>query len=46
MHPRGSLVLSGLLESQVDEVVAAYRNQALPEPEVTLEGEWACLVFS
>jgi len=46
LHPRGSLVLSGLLESQVDEVVAAYRNQGLLEPEVTLEGEWACLVFS
>ncbi len=46
MHPRGNLVLSGLLESQVGEVVSAYRIQGLPEPEVTQEGEWACLVFS
>jgi ribosomal protein L11 methyltransferase len=46
MHPHGSLILSGLLESQVDEVVSAYHKQGLTEPEVSLEGDWACLLFS
>jgi ribosomal protein L11 methyltransferase len=46
LSPGGSLVLSGLLGSQIPEVVRAYHEQGLDDPRVTRQGEWACLVFS
>lgn len=46
LRPGGCVVLSGLLQSQVDQVQAAYANQGLATPQVTTRGEWACLVFA
>jgi ribosomal protein L11 methyltransferase len=43
--PGGELVLSGLLLSQVEEVVAAYRGHGLLEGEVTSRGDWARVRF-
>ena len=40
--PGGRLILSGILESQVSEVEAAYRP-LLVVGSSTFEGEWACL---
>ncbi len=42
--PGGRLVLSGILEAQVDEVQAAYRPFLEVRPS-TFEREWACLEF-
>jgi ribosomal protein L11 methyltransferase len=44
--PRGSLVLSGVLERQADEVIAAYRraDAALPLKVWQTDEGWACLV--
>ena len=44
IHPGGILILSGLLETQIPAVAAAYRDQGKRDPHVTLDGEWACLV--
>lgn len=41
----GCLVLSGLLEIQAASVIAAYREQGLPEPRSVLQGEWCALVW-
>ncbi len=43
--PDGLVMLSGLLATQITEVTAAYRAQGLVEPDVILDGEWACLLF-
>ena len=41
----GRLILSGILETQLDEVVAALRSQGVVgEPEVFQDGEWVALV--
>lgn len=41
----GRLILSGLLESQIEPVVTRLRELGLSEPaEITEEGEWVCLV--
>jgi ribosomal protein L11 methyltransferase len=42
LRPRGALLLSGLLESQVDEVVAAF-TPALRFAAPTVEHGWVCL---
>lgn len=42
----GTLVLSGILESQADAVEAAYRAQGLPAARRTIEGEWCALVWA
>jgi ribosomal protein L11 methyltransferase len=41
--PGGRLVLSGLLESELEEVATSYR--ALPLLSRTVAGEWGCLVL-
>ena len=41
----GVLILSGILAEQADRVVAAYAAQGLVNPEISLSGEWALLVF-
>ncbi len=41
--PQGALVLSGLLETDVGDVQAAYRE--LGTPAVCRDGEWAALVY-
>ena len=41
----GVLVLSGILAEQAGRVAEAYTAQGLPEPDITLSGEWALLVF-
>ena len=41
----GVLILSGILAEQADRVVAAYAAQGLDNPEISLSGEWALLVF-
>ncbi|WP_462323311.1 50S ribosomal protein L11 methyltransferase [Desulfoplanes sp.] len=46
INPGGVLILSGLLDSQVDRVARAYVDQGLPTPQAMLAGEWGCLVFS
>ncbi len=43
LAPRGRLVLSGILGSQVAEVEAAYRGDWESTPTVSHEGDWACL---
>jgi len=41
----GRLILSGILDSQVEPIVARLRELGLSEPsEITEEGEWVCLV--
>lgn len=42
----GSLVLSGILESQADAVEAAYQAQGLPAARRTINGEWCALVWA
>ncbi|GAU09934.1 50S ribosomal protein L11 methyltransferase [Desulfoplanes formicivorans] len=42
----GCLVLSGLLQSQLARVLAAYEDQGLDTPSVMTRGDWACLVFA
>lgn len=41
----GRLVLAGLLDSQKDDVAAAYVAQGMPQPRVLAMGEWICLRF-
>lgn len=41
--PGGLLVLSGLLETQADDVAAAYQAAGLGQPERRVSGEWASL---
>ena len=41
----GVLILSGILAEQADRVVAAYAALGLDNPEISLSGEWALLVF-
>jgi ribosomal protein L11 methyltransferase len=43
LAPAGTLVLSGLLRSDLPEVAAAYEH--LGRPDLTAEGEWAALTF-
>ncbi len=45
VKPGGTLVLSGLLTSQVEEVTTAYVSRGLGAPRVMTSGEWAALVF-
>ncbi len=47
MKPRASLILSGLIERDVDDVIRAYQN-LLPEHSVRQldKNEWRALVFS
>jgi ribosomal protein L11 methylase PrmA len=35
----GKLILSGILETQIDQILSA-----LPEAEVTQDGEWVAIV--
>jgi ribosomal protein L11 methyltransferase len=44
LAPRGTLVLSGLLDRDVREVCEVF-GAALGAPRVTTDGEWAALVF-
>ncbi len=42
----GRLILSGILETQLDQVVARLRELGIEEPpEVTSAGEWVCVVL-
>lgn len=43
LAPGGSLILSGILTSQADEVSAAYKACGLKEPEKIIDGEWVAL---
>lgn len=42
LKPQGTLVLSGLLEGQVSQIIAAYPNIVFESP--TLDAGWVCLV--
>lgn len=44
--PGGTLVLSGLLPAQADEVVMAYEAEGLLPEQLTVRGEWARVVLS
>ena len=42
----GRLILSGILETQLDQIVARLRELGIDEaPEVTTAGEWVCVVL-
>lgn len=43
LSPGGTLILSGILEEQAEEVIAAYRNQTIHFAPPTLHGEWVVL---
>ena len=45
VKPGGCLVLSGLLETQADQVEAVYRELGLPEARRIIQGEWAALIW-
>ncbi len=45
MREGGTLVLAGLLSTQVDVVAAAYRAQGLRLADVRGDGDWPCLRF-
>ena len=40
----GKLILSGILDTQVDEVIAALHTAGVSDVEVTNDGEWVCCV--
>lgn len=46
VQERGTLILSGVLGSQVESVTDAYRLQGMGIPRVEHLGEWASLVWS
>lgn len=43
--PGGSLVLSGILTEQADDVAAVYQDLGLPEPRRETSAEWTALVW-
>ncbi len=45
MAPGGTVILSGLLASQIPGVLAAHRRQGLRLERVFLEGDWATMVL-
>lgn len=45
LENHASLVLSGILREQVDQVVAAYACHGIGQPEIRTEGEWAALLW-
>jgi ribosomal protein L11 methyltransferase len=45
MRDGGTLILAGLLSTQVDAVAAAYRAQGLRLAEARGDGDWPCLRF-
>lgn len=42
----GKLILSGILQIQAEEVIEAYRQNGLSQPEIMNSGEWSCLVWN
>ncbi|MDZ7761874.1 MAG: 50S ribosomal protein L11 methyltransferase [Desulfovermiculus sp.] len=46
VQPGGTLILSGVLISQVDSVSRAYEVQGLGKPEIEHLGEWASLMWT
>lgn len=42
----GALVLSGVLDTQADSVVAAYKAAGMGEPNIIRLGEWVSIVWS
>lgn len=46
LAPGGSLVLSGILDTQAEAVRRAYEAQGLPAPGMRTRGEWVCLRFA
>ncbi len=45
VQPGGTLILSGVLSSQVDSVSRAYQVHGLKEPWIEHRGEWASLMW-
>lgn len=45
LKKRGCLILGGILASQAEEVIRAYKNEGLGEPSRLTEGEWVALVW-
>ncbi len=45
-EPSGIVILSGILETQIDELAAAYRKVGFVERERAIEEDWAALVLS
>lgn len=43
---RGHLILSGILETQAQDVTKVYTALGLPAPEIRIKGEWASLYFA
>jgi ribosomal protein L11 methyltransferase len=46
LAPGGTLVLSGLLTDQAEDVARVYIGQGLPEPRHMVRGEWTALVWA
>jgi ribosomal protein L11 methyltransferase len=46
VQPRGTLILSGVLSSQVDSVSRAYQVHGLKEPRIKHLGEWSSLMWA
>ena len=44
VNPEGWLILSGILESQVREVVLSLSENGLQAHEILHQGEWACVI--
>lgn len=40
----GRLILSGILETQMERIVEALREQAIGEVEITQDGEWVAII--
>ncbi len=45
LNPGGQLVLSGILNTQVDELLHAYQTTAFMHQSTQYEEEWACVIF-
>lgn len=41
----GCLILGGILDKQVEDVIAAYRSEGMTEPKIFAEGEWRALLW-
>jgi ribosomal protein L11 methyltransferase len=46
LAPGGCLIAAGLIDSQENEVVAAFRDQGLQVVNRTQEKDWVCLTAS
>jgi ribosomal protein L11 methyltransferase len=45
LAPGGTVILAGLLQTQIRMVLAAHRRQGLVLEQVLTEGDWATLIL-